>query len=89
MKSASVESVSLPSLHQRRIAVEIAVLGHERRVVGRGIYEKDAELGQVLRITFPSKTDGELVVSEKDWNGEIFPSEEPDCDFVVRLMAPL
>jgi hypothetical protein len=84
MKALTVDYISLPALHRRKVAVEIAALGSER-LVGRGVYERDRDLGQVLRIKFPSSADGELVLTEQDWSGEILASEASDCDFLIRL----
>jgi hypothetical protein len=72
-------------LHDRTIAVQFVVSGQERLLTGRGAHEQDPELGSVLRIRFSSDTDGEILIAEQTWDGEIVPGEEAGGDFLIRL----
>jgi hypothetical protein len=85
MKTAIACGVPLAALNQRSVAVEFVVGARKSTVVGKGVYERDAELGDVLRIEFPSSADGELIFTENTWDGEIVSGEPLGCDFLVRL----
>jgi hypothetical protein len=85
MKTMTVNCVRLNALHERTIAVQFAVPGRDELLVGRGMYERDQELGPVLRIEFASQGDGEIFLAENGWSGEILSGEAVGCDFFVRL----
>jgi hypothetical protein len=75
----------LASLHGRTVAIQFVAAGQERIVKGRGTYERDPELGQVLRISFSSRDDGELVIVEQTWKGQVLDGQEVGCDYLFRL----
>jgi hypothetical protein len=52
--------------------------------MGRGVYEYDPNLGQILRIDLPSGGP-QFVLAEDTWNGEILPGHSTGCDFLIRL----
>ena len=55
-------------------------------MAGQGSLEHDPVLGDVLRIHFPGhEDDGELLLVEEIWQGEIESGDSVGCDFLVRL----
>jgi len=80
---AAVEP-TLEALDQRRIAVQLVVLGREHLVTGRGVYERHGEGGR-LHIELPASAGFELVLLEKSWRGTILPGDDYDCDFLIRI----
>ena len=85
MSMGTVGCVPLAALHGRSIAVRVSVLGQDRLLKGRGAYELDADLGQVLRIESPSPEDGELILAEDDFSGAIGCGEALGCEFLIYL----
>jgi hypothetical protein len=74
----------LSALHRHTIAVHIALPGRDDFLLGRGIYEQDADLGTVLRIDLLAAAT-ELILVEDAWNGQILSGEAHGCDFLIRL----
>jgi len=76
----------LSALHRRTIAVHVALPGRAETLLGRGIYEFDADLGTVLRIELlAADADSELTLLEGAWNGQILSGETHGCDFLIQL----
>ena len=76
----------LAHLHLRSIAVRFQAQGEDRLLFGQGLWENDPQLGAILHIHFPQHPDdGEFLVFESEWSGEIEPGEPDGCDFVIRL----
>ena len=78
-------SSSLSALHQRTIAVELEIRGRHRLLVGYGIFERDRNLGEVLRVQFAADEAAEIVLLEGSWRGEIRSGEAAGCDYLIRL----
>jgi len=76
---------SLAALDQRTVAVQLTVSGAEKTLLGRGHYERDEELGNLLRIEFPPEVDCEFLIVEDRWQGRIAPGQSLACDFLIRL----
>jgi len=76
----------LAHLHQRSIAVRFQVHGEDRLVLGQGLWEDDPQLGALLHIQFSERADeGELLVLEREWTGEVESGEIEGCDFLIHL----
>jgi hypothetical protein len=80
--------VSLSALHGRTIAVQLELKGGAGVLYGRGVYEHDDELGQVLRIEFAADPSSEILLVEKVWDGEVLSGEATGCDYLIRLCLP-
>jgi hypothetical protein len=78
-------AIPLAALHKRRVAVHCSFLGREVTIVGQGIYERDPELGQVLRIDPSHGEQFQLTFVEKSWNGDISAGKSGDWDYLIRL----
>lgn len=85
MKSTTIECIALNALDRRTIAVQMALPDSDRLIFGRGSYQCDEQLGHILRIKLASDDDGEILLTESVWNGEIVPGESVGCDYLVRL----
>ena len=85
MKKAAVDCGRLQALHQRTIAVQFALAGRDQLLLGRGTYQRDRDLGQILRIELAGEAGGEILLAEDDWNGEIRSGEAVGSDFLIRL----
>ena len=76
----------LAALHCRSIAISFTTQGEQRLMTGQGSLEHDPDLGDVLRVHFPGRAeDGELLLVEAIWQGEIELGHSVGCDFLVRL----
>lgn len=77
---------SLAGLHQRTVAVELALDGRQQVLLGRGVYERDDQLGGLLRIELLADAGCEFVLVENSWNGEIQSDPSHGCEFLIRLL---
>jgi hypothetical protein len=78
--------VALRSLDHKSIAVHLVINGRERVLRGTGTFGLDARLGGVLRVTCSdTKGNFDLLLSEKDWKGQVKPGESLGCDYLVRI----
>jgi hypothetical protein len=85
MKLASPKSLSLRILHQRTVAVRLAIQGENQLLKGRALYGRDPRLGTVLRVVLPRKVGVEFVLAEREWKGEVLPGDSTGCDYLIRL----
>ena len=86
-QSGSPARVPLSALHERKVAVHCSILGREETVVGRGTYERDSDLGPVLRIDVPGDEHLEFTLAEQSWDGEVVAGGGPEWDFLIRLFS--
>jgi hypothetical protein len=86
-KTAS-SAVALRSLDHKSIAVHLVINGRERVVRGLGTFGLDARLGGVLHVTCSdTKGNFDLLLSEKDWKGQVMPGESLGCDYLVQISS--
>jgi len=78
---------SLGDLHERMVGLQLAVQGRTQLVMGRAVYERDADLGRILRIHLPPSAACDFVLIEDSWDGDILPGRA-GCDFLIRLDGP-
>lgn len=81
----AADTPKLEVLDQRRIAVQLVVLGREHLVIGRGVYEREGEQGKRLRIELPPTAGFELVLLENSWAGTILSGDAYNCDYLIRI----
>src|SRR5436190_15322799 len=74
-RTDSPHGPSLAGMHRRTVAIELALGGRQQVLMGRGVYERDSELGGVLRIELPTDAGCEFVLVENSWSGEVQPGE--------------
>jgi hypothetical protein len=77
--------VAFAELHGRLVAVHCSILGREETVIGRGVYEQDADLGPVLRVDTPTSEHFQFTFAERTWDGEIVAGNNREWDFLIRL----
>ena len=77
--------LSLAALDCRTIAIQVAVAGEERVLLGRGHFELDFNCGNVLRIKFPLSAGCEIMIVEDRWSGEVLSGKSLGCDYLIRL----
>jgi hypothetical protein len=80
----AAEQPTLAALDQRKIAVQLVVLGREHLLTGRGVYERHGEANR-LRVELPPSAGFELVLLEGTWRGTILPGDDYDCDYLIRI----
>jgi hypothetical protein len=78
-------TIRLSTLHQRTVAVQFALSGRQQTVIGRGVYERDPELGNHLRIDCPEDVGCDFVIQESSYSGLIQPGDGVRYDFLIRL----
>lgn len=85
--TVKIDSNRLPltALHSRTIAVQVAVAGETRVLLGRGRFESDISHGNVLKIKFPLSAGCEMMIVENRWNGEVLCGKSLGCDYLIRL----
>ena len=84
--SACATGLPLAALHQRSVAIQLALGGRQHLLKGHGVYEDhDPQVGAVLRIELPAEAGCEFVICANSWDGEILPGKEVGCDFLIRL----
>jgi len=81
----SSSAFSLSALHQRTIALQVAVAGEDRLLKGHGEFASDFDFGNVLRIVLPKNAGCEFMIVEDRWNGEIVSGQSCGCDYLIRL----
>jgi hypothetical protein len=81
----AAESLPLSAVHQRTVAVQLTILGREEILRGTGIYERDPDLGNVLRIELGGEPGSEILLVESTWKGEVTTGESVGCDFLIRI----
>src|SRR5437879_13827294 len=74
----------LGDLHERMVGLQLAVQGRTQFVMGRAAYERDPELGRILRIQLPPSEACDFVLIEDRWDGDILPGRA-GCDSVIRV----
>lgn len=78
----------LRQLDQRTVALEISIASRTRVVTGVGKYEAAGEFGPALRVRVQEPAGSfEIVLKEREWNGQVRTGEEFSCDFALRLDA--
>jgi hypothetical protein len=81
-------AIALRSLDHKSIAVHLVINGRERVVRGVGTFGLDARLGGVLRVSCSdTKGNFDLLLSEKDWKGQVKPGESLGCDYLVQISS--
>jgi hypothetical protein len=78
-------TLSLASLDQKSVAVELVIKGSDRLIFGRGIYEPDAAQGNRLKIRATSNIDCDIELEEQSWHGTILPGRPYGCDYLLRI----
>ena len=80
-KSSQKATVDFAQFHEERIAV---VLNRGAIVFcGTAMFQRDDDLGNILRIKSDSSEacEGEVLLSEGDWQGRIIPDLEHGCRY--------
>jgi hypothetical protein len=78
---------SLGDLHERMIGLQLAIQGSVQFIMGRAVYERDPDLGRILRIQLPPSAACDFVLVEDRWDGDILPGRA-GCDFLIQLDQP-
>jgi hypothetical protein len=87
-RSAGTSAVTLRTLDHKKIAIHLVINGRERVLRGVGTFGLDARLGGILRVTC-SDTKGtfDLLLSEKDWKGQVKSGDSLGCDYLVQISS--
>jgi len=81
-------AIALRNLDHKSIAIHLVINGRERVVRGVGNFGLDARLGGILRVTCSdSRGNFDLLLSEKDWKGQVKPGESLGCDYLVQISS--
>ncbi len=83
-----MQDYDLRQLDQRTIALEISIASRTRVLKGVGKFEVGGEFGPSLRVGVKDPAGYfEIVLKEREWNGQITTGEQFSCDFALRLDA--
>jgi len=84
-----IRQPSLAALDGCHVAVQLELPDGTHVLAGRCIYQADRQLGAVLRIELPASAMCELLIVERDFNGQIVAGHEHGCQYLIRLAANL
>jgi len=79
------KKLPLAALDHRTIAIQVAVAGEKRVLLGQGRFESDFNYGNVLKIEFPLSAGCEMMIVEDRWDGEVLCGKSLGCDYLIRL----
>ena len=83
-----MSAVPLRQLHDRKLEVELHINASIRRFIGVGCFERDRELGDLLRINV-ADTDGNFALmlreGHQDW--DIQQGTSGCCDYRIQLLT--
>ena len=83
--------VALSELHGKRVAVILVLPTGVRVFRGVGAYERDEEMGNLLRVQLEQGADTagcpEFLFHEESWQGEIARDEQHGCDYALTVEA--
>jgi len=72
-------------LDQQVVGIRLSTKGREVLITGKASYERDPELGPVLRVCLARQHNSEVLLAEREWKGRIVPGKTNDYDFVIAL----
>lgn len=87
ISNPSVSRRGLAQFHDKRIAFVLPIKGHFAICCGAAHFGRDDYLGNVLRIRIDSahgEGNPEILLSEREWDGEISRDTEYGCDYCFR-----
>ena len=85
MNRPQIANSPLYMLDQPVVGIRLSTKGREVLIKGQALYERDPELGPVLRVCLARQYNSEVVLAEREWKGKIVSGEGKDCDFVIDL----
>jgi hypothetical protein len=75
-------------LHQATIAVEVSQNGRKQTLRGTAIYDRDPDLGSVLKIKVRENWgDFEIILREDEFEGEIMGGGTSGCKYQICLSS--
>lgn len=78
----------LAALDRSKIAVEISQNGQKKMLRGTGVYDRDSELGGVLRISVQDAWGNfDFILREDEFDGDISAGGSSGCDYHICLSA--
>lgn len=84
----SMQKLRLEQLDGHSVAVELLVQGRQTVLRGRARYESSGEFGRALRLAFEEPAgDFEIILDERQWDGQVESGQPYDCDYAVHLDA--
>jgi hypothetical protein len=83
----TTQSVNAPlyMLDQPVVGIRLSTKGREVLVNGIASYERDLELGPILRVRVSRERPWEVPVAGREWKGKIVAGKGKDYDFVVSV----
>jgi hypothetical protein len=81
------EQVNAPlwQLDQRIVGIWLLTNGRRVLIKGRATYERDPQLGPILRVCLSRQHNSEVLFAEREWKGKIVSGKGKDYDFVIAL----
>lgn len=81
-------SIRFDSLHGCKIRCKIRIGNSERHVQGTATYERDGDLGQVLRLSMEDQEiHYSILLQESQWQGHVLPPTAPEEPYHIDLTA--
>lgn len=81
------EHVNAPlwKLDERVVGIRLSTSGRKVLIKGKASYERDPELGAILRVCLSRQNNSEVLLAEREWQGKIVAGKGKDYDFVIAL----
>lgn len=67
------------------VGIRVSSNGRERLIRGIASYERDPEMGPILRVCIARQSAMEAELPGREWKGKIIAGRERDCDFVISV----
>ena len=81
---ALVRQVDLSQFDQQLLAVLLKQVDDEFVFRGSGSFQKDDELGRILRVSNDDPNEPEIIILEGSWGGRITPDFQYGCRFLIQ-----
>lgn len=85
MKRTEQVNAPLWKLDQRVVGIRVSTSGRKMLIKGTASYERDPELGPILRVCLSRQNNSEVFLAEREWQGKIIAGKGKDHDFVIAL----
>jgi len=85
MNPNQIGNAPLRMLDQQFVGIRLSTKGRQVLIKGKATYERDPELGPILRVCLARQHQSEVLLAEREWKGQIVPRKGKDYDFLISL----
>ena len=85
MKRNQDINIPIGMLDQQLVGIRLSTKGREVLITGKASYERDPQLGPILRVCLARQHHSEVWLAEREWKGKIVAGKSKDYDFIIAL----